>query len=516
MTTLLTAVILFSIGTDQIKGFAVTLFIGIVMGMFSAVFVGRLIFDLFERKRWITSLPMGHLVGKTTFHFMSKKAIAAVVSCVVIIGGLSAVNSRGEENLDIDFTGGSMITFKFEKDPDIDQARSLLAKKFGTNITLERLEIPFGEDGEVDTFFRLRSTNGDVHEVRKEVEGSFASSEYKLQHVTVASTAIAPIAPPKTDDKKAVAKTAGPVLNQKEQKYAEGNWFTLKFSDEISVETAKQYLGDAFKKTDPTLDKPMSLLSFKGTVGSGTKAEKGKSKRFSEIQVLTMKELSAEPIQKALASMETTMQETPIFEGVNTFDTSVAGEMQLNAIFAMLLSLIAIVAYIWFRFESVAFGVAAVAALVHDVLCVVGFVAVASMLSSTGIGAALGFVDFKINLPMVAAFLTIVGYSLNDTIVVFDRIREVRGKSPKLTSDMVDTSLNQTLSRTLLTSITTLIVVLILYVSGGEGIHGFAFCLVAGVIVGTYSSIYVASPVLVWMMAEPTVAQAAVPATAKS
>ena len=108
--------------------------------------------------------------------------------------------------------------------------------------------------------------------------------------------------------------------------------------------------------------------------------------------------------------------------------------------------------------------------------------------------------DFKINLPMIAAFLTLVGYSLNDTIVVFDRIREVRGKNPALTVGMIDTSLNQTLSRTLLTSLTTWFVVAILYGIGGPGIHGFAFCLVIGIIVGTYSSIYVASPVLLWLM----------------
>ena len=116
------------------------------------------------------------------------------------------------------------------------------------------------------------------------------------------------------------------------------------------------------------------------------------------------------------------------------------------------------------------------------------------------VGKALLLNDFRINLPMVAAFLTIVGYSLNDTIVVFDRIREVRGKNPNLTTEIVNTSLNQTLSRTLLTSLTTFLVVIILYSTGGEGIHGFAFCLTLGVIVGTYSSIYVASPVLVWLM----------------
>ena len=106
---------------------------------------------------------------------------------------------------------------------------------------------------------------------------------------------------------------------------------------------------------------------------------------------------------------------------------------------------------------------------------------------------------FQLSLPIVAALLTIIGYSLNDTIVVFDRIREVKGKSPDLTADMINTSINQTLSRTLLTSATTLLTVLILYFLGGDGIHGFAFSLVIGVIVGTYSSIFVASPALLWM-----------------
>lgn len=194
------------------------------------------------------------------------------------------------------------------------------------------------------------------------------------------------------------------------------------------------------------------------------------------------------------------MASTPYFEEVQKFSTAVGSEMKSDAIFAMVISLIAIVGYIWLRFRRVTFGLAAVAALVHDVLVVLGVVALASIMSDNAIGELLGFYDFKINLPMIAAFLTIVGYSLNDTIVIFDRIREVRGKNPALTSDMINTSLNQTLARTLMTSATTFIVVAILYVFGGEGIHGFAFCLLVGVIVGTYSSIYVASPVLLWLM----------------
>ncbi|MGE0760576.1 MAG: protein translocase subunit SecDF, partial [Pirellulaceae bacterium] len=97
------------------------------------------------------------------------------------------------------------------------------------------------------------------------------------------------------------------------------------------------------------------------------------------------------------------------------------------------------------------------------------------------------------------ALLTIVGYSINDTIVIFDRLREVRGKSPDITADMINLSLNQTLSRTILTAFTVFIVVIVLYGFGGQGIHGFAFSLLIGVISGTYSTIYIASPFVLWL-----------------
>ena len=144
---------------------------------------------------------------------------------------------------------------------------------------------------------------------------------------------------------------------------------------------------------------------------------------------------------------------------------------------------------------------AAVIALIHDVLITLGVLALSAYFVQyvPAVAGLLQIESFKISLPILAAFLTIIGYSLNDTIVVFDRVREVRGKSPKLTKDMINTSINQTLSRTFLTSITTLIVVGILYFMGGAGIHGFAFALVVGVLVGTYSSIFVASPALLYL-----------------
>jgi SecD/SecF fusion protein len=117
----------------------------------------------------------------------------------------------------------------------------------------------------------------------------------------------------------------------------------------------------------------------------------------------------------------------------------------------------------------------------------------------TFFGDLLAIDDFKIDLPAVAALLTLVGYSVNDTIVVFDRIREVRGKNPDLTEKMINDSVNQTLSRTVLASLTTWLVVFVLYVWGGPGVHLFAFVMVVGVIIGTYSSIYIASPLLLML-----------------
>jgi SecD/SecF fusion protein len=112
--------------------------------------------------------------------------------------------------------------------------------------------------------------------------------------------------------------------------------------------------------------------------------------------------------------------------------------------------------------------------------------------------------QFKIDLPMIAAFLTLIGFSVNDTIVIFDRIREIRGKTPYLTEKMVNDALNQTLSRTILTSLTAWLVVVILYILGGEGLHGFAFALTVGFLSGTYSTIYIATPILIdWIGTKP-------------
>ena len=206
--------------------------------------------------------------------------------------------------------------------------------------------------------------------------------------------------------------------------------------------------------------------------------------------------------RRVLSQLKESLDNTPIWLSSNKIGAKVAGDMRNTAVAAIIVSLIGIVIYIWIRFQRIYFGLAAVVALLHDVLITLGALALSFWLAEY-LGVLL-ITEFKISLPIVAAFLTIIGYSLNDTIVVFDRIREVRGKSPGITGEMINKSINQTLSRTFLTSFTTLLVVLILYVIGGESIHGFAFAIVVGILVGTYSSIFVASPALLWMMQSPT------------
>ena len=162
----------------------------------------------------------------------------------------------------------------------------------------------------------------------------------------------------------------------------------------------------------------------------------------------------------------------------------IGGELRTKGILAVVLSLLGMLMYIWYRFE-LRFGVGALVAVFHDFLITLGLFAM---------------VNYEFNLSTIAAFLTLVGYSVNDTVVIFDRVRENMRRNRRMPLiDIMNVSVNQTLSRTILTSGTTLLVVGCLFAMGGEVIRGFAFVLLVGVLVGTYSSIFVASPfALLW------------------
>ena len=185
-------------------------------------------------------------------------------------------------------------------------------------------------------------------------------------------------------------------------------------------------------------------------------------------------------VEDALQAVDPTIT----FPSVESVGPKVSGELVQTAVLAVLLAIGAVLVYIWLRFEW-QFSLGAVAALVHDIVLTIGIFSI---------------LQIRFDLAIIAALLTIVGYSLNDTVVVFDRVREnLRRYKQKDLKEVLSLSINETLSRTVMTSVTTLIALLSLYFLGGDVIRGFVFAMIWGVIVGTYSSVFVASAILLYL-----------------
>lgn len=588
VTTLITALVLYVIGTEQIKGFAVTLILGILMSMFTAIYCSRAIFEVFERKRWISSLNMAQIMGKTQIDFLGKRGISFVLSTVLIIAGITGIVSLGTKILDHDLRGGSTAQAVFNEQI---AAKDIQDKLNGLNLEHndEKIEFTVTEidnpDPELEYVFKIdtnlpsfdgkdEDVSGEAIERWKQLDEILAESfsgQLRLHHVDVGpmtfeaedlgnqSGSVRPglfnytipalmhtatFGPTvmlqddgnTTQDENTQSGDSDPAVSaQDEQTGTEGGEaasgtdgspesnagtqedgatgssdgdatenpatfvpqiakFTLTFTHATSGKAIKTFLTQAASRL---LDVDIDENQIKVTpdrVADDTTAEQTRTKVWDiELQISDSK--SAEDLM-GLWSAE--FNAKPFFPVTGGVGGQIAQETQYQALAAILASLLGIIAYVWIRFQNVAFGLAAVVALVHDVLIVLGAIALSHF-----VAGALGFIlidNFKISLPVVAALLTIIGYSLNDTIVVFDRIREVRGKRSEMNEEMINSSISQTLSRTILTSVTTFIVVFILYVFGGDAIHGFAFALTIGVVVGTYSSIFVASPALLWLM----------------
>ncbi len=210
---------------------------------------------------------------------------------------------------------------------------------------------------------------------------------------------------------------------------------------------------------------------------------------FEDTQHVTMIRIQAQEGQEAATSdLVNSVQDAlrtvapdVSFGAVESVGPKVSGELIQTAVIAVVLAIAAVLIYIWLRFEW-QFAVGAVAALVHDVALTIGVFSV---------------LQIQFGLPIIAALLTIVGYSLNDTVVVFDRVREnLRKYKQKDLKEVLNLSINETLSRTVMTSVTTLLALISLFVLGGDVIRGFVFAMIWGVIVGTYSSVFIASTVL--------------------
>ena len=546
LTTLFTAIVLYAIGTDQIRGFAVTLILGILYSMFTAIYMSRTLFDIAERHNK-ASLNMSDTVnsirnsisGGGVVDFIGKGKISLLLSLVLLVIGVGSLVARGKGILDIDFAGGSSVQFRVssttttqdirdivdagigEKDGDevqftvngvtmddaddgtvfkvdsslesVDDLQERIVEAFSANGQTELVtyDVEITESGDSSTSFHERNPNGVMLTAfQAPAEDAAADSESESPEAADDSAA-----DDSATDDSATALSAGDVAVRRvtlgiDMLTEDGKKVPASISGPTLIQRLKE---SADSLGIPFNERAVELLPN----GEGAEDWKvGSSVPFSDWRVsLPMGNAAADQVMQAVGQ---SLGDEPVWVSSSSVGARVAGQMVGRASVALFASLMVIILYIWFRFQRVIYGFAAVAALIHDVLITLGAIAISYFVAD-----ALGFLlidPFKISLTVVAALLTIIGYSLNDTIVVFDRIRETKGKAPKLTGDMINTSINQTLSRTLLTSLTTLIVVLLLYAFGGEGIHAFAFALVIGVIVGTYSSIFVASPILLFLV----------------
>ncbi len=562
LTTLITAIVLYAIGTDQIRGFAVTLILGILFSMFTAIYMSRLFFDLAERRGFL-SLFMFDGVNSVrkmlsvdgVLDFIGKGTIALGFSGVLIAIGMTALYGRGEGILDIDFAGGSSVQFRLEKPATTDQVRAIVdtamlqsasgnesaepgdaegAVAGGTVASEKTVDVEYTvnsvdiEGVPLRTVFKVDSGFDKVDKLKAAITKAFAeSSEASLvtydveivpegqsrvdqsangimltalnAQVEDADTATATQSDTATVVE-ATAVEAAPVVDVNSTRivvfgiHDPSGSISDTGGAPINEATLIELLVTAAKDINVPLAERLIELAPQG---DGTEEWKPDSSLpFAKWKVGLP--VDAAEADKVMNEVKRRMDSDPVWISSSSVGSRVAGDMKSRAFGALFASLLCIIGYIWFRFQRVVYGLAAVAALLHDVLITLGAIAASAWLADS-----LGFLmidPFKISLTVVAALLTIIGYSLNDTIVVFDRIRETKGKAPRLTGEMINSSISQTLSRTLLTSLTTLLVVVLLYFFGGEGIHTFAFSLVVGVIAGTYSSIFVASPILLWLL----------------
>jgi SecD/SecF fusion protein len=474
LTTLITGVILFAIGTDQLKGFAITLILGLALNLFTAVFCSRVVFDLAERSGWLRKLSMGRILSATSLQFVRWAPVAAAISLALIAAGLAAAARRGSELFDIDFTGGTSVQVELKEGQElpIAEVRKLVGSKL-ESATVSGVAVA---DEAAGRRFKIDTSNQDEQEVERLLQEAFPGrlATYGMQVGVVGPGPDAAREGEAKPDEPARLMTSVPLTFPER---ITGKALTAKLQETL----------DAASISDAEFD----LQPAEG--GAGTSLSPTQPQRLWILST----SLDQATTRSLVDRMAKELADTPAYLSANAIGGKVAGNTRVTAVYALLASLALIVLYVWVRFQNVAFGIAAVVALIHDVL-----VALAALALSRYLAPFLGWAqvdEFRISLDVVAALLTIVGFSINDTIVIFDRLREIRGKAKFVTGEMIDRAVNQTLSRTILTSGTALLAVLVLYLLGGPGIHAFAFTMLVGVISGTYSTVYIAAPLVLWL-----------------
>ena len=371
--------------------------------------------------------------GETHLNFIGTRHVAFVVSAILIISGLVSLMIKGGPDLSIDFEGGTLVQVRFDEPVEIGRLR-------------EVVDAAGYSGGQIQIF-------GDPNEYLIKVE-SVDESGIASAKLLAALERVAPGLGWKTVSVKELPPD-----------YASG----FEGGNLIVVEA----------DSVPPLDELETQLRDAG-VGIVESTREASNRIAMNLPYQGVEAKAAEKLKAELA--EAFPEREIDIRRTETVGPKVGEELKNRAWAAIVISIFGILIYISWRFEF-KFAVGAIVALIHDVVITVGIFSI---------------LNKEISLAIIAALLTIVGYSLNDTIVVFDRIRENFSlRRRESYGAMVNISINESLSRTIITSLTTLIVVLFLIFMGGEVIHDFAFALMVGILVGTYSSIYVASPILI-------------------
>lgn len=528
VTNLIVCLVLANVGTQEIRGFAITLGIGVVCTMISALFFSHIILVALVDKlkfRRIAMLPM--LIKpleralQPNINWIGLRWVTVFVSLFFVGLGIVMVVTQGSKMLDTEFRGGTQITLAFKESPDSPDTNITMSRpdveeivhQLGENDPVveplrnaEVLPINPEDDGLTADTFVIKATATNKDDVADAVINAFRDKidvppALRFVGSSIADASAAPTYP--VVESRVGDNIKRPEFRNDATEFDGGLAILLEnLSPAQSVEDIRRRLAITRQKDDfsDIVGRKVEIIALEGTPQEATTAVilvLDPTLDYFTNQEVWQTEVQQREWDLVIASLANSSDQL----SVQSFSPAIAENFRATAVAAVVLSLMLILIYIWVRFGSVRYSAAAIAALTHDVLVVIGLIAFAEIIyeheSFRSFANALMIEPFKIDLNLIAALLTLIGYSLNDTIVIMDRIRENRGKLPYASKAVINRSINETISRTLVTSGTTLLAIFLLYTYGGPGVHAFSYALLVGVLVGTYSSIAVASP-LVW------------------
>ncbi|MFK7758646.1 MAG: protein translocase subunit SecD [Phycisphaerales bacterium] len=539
VTNLIVCFVLANVGTQEIKGFAITLGIGVICTMVSALFINHLIItvlvDKLRVKKMVmlpTVLPFIERALKPNINWIGLRWVFICISTFYVGLGIFMIVYQGEKMLDTEFRGGTQVTMSLKhqdsNDPNSPRVTSTRAEiedrvhELGESVveesairalrSAEVIPVNPQSDGITSDKFIVKTFATDREAVGNSISAEFqdildAPPALSFKYSQSADSSGASVYP-------ILSARLGENINRAEYRnsvsdYIGGVAILVEELDPMpTLESIEERLDIARRKNDfsDLLGRSSEIVILQGdasAVQSFALVSLDQGLTYFDNADAWQSEIADREWDLIRAALTTSSDQL----SVQNFSPAIAENFRATAFAAVLLSLLLILIYIWVRFGSVRYSAAAIAALTHDVLTAIGLIALAEIVydheALARIAQSLLIEPFKIDLNLVAAMLTIIGYSLNDSIVIMDRIRENRGKLSYASKEVINQSINETISRTVITSGTTMIAVLILYIYGGQGVRAFSYALLAGVLVGTYSSIAVAAP-LVWSRKKDT------------